>query len=382
MAFRKIRYYLGMSKSLPTGLDRLPSGKIRARYQDAEGKQHSKAFDGVRDAQRWRTAQVAAVHRGDHVSPNSALTLLEYAEQWAASRPHRELTKVQMKTYLNHVRNAPIGSRPIRLIRSSEVQAWVAGRSEALAAQTVHNVYTWLKAVFASAVEDRLIPFTPCTRRIALPRIEKKEITPLTVDEVRRLADEMPERYRMMVILQAAIGVRISELLALKVSDVDFMRRTVRVERQLAKDGRRFVPVKGTATTRKVPLAQEVALLLSAHIAKFPPNADGVIFTTARGGNPVRYNLYQPEIFDPAAKRAGMPDVKTHDLRHHFASVLLSMNVPVNVIANYLGHADATLVIKTYSHLMPDAEDVTRKALDLSWSSPVVELSREPAARR
>lgn len=356
---------------LPTGVTKLPSGNYRARYQDAEGQTRSGTFQTAREAGAWRTEQMASVQQGTHVNPSDKTTVLEYAQQWAAARPHRELSVVQSRTYLNHIEAAPIGSRPIRLVKTSEVQAWVKYLSDKLGPQTVRNVYTFLKGVFASAVEDRLIAFTPCTKRILLPRIEKEQIVPLTIEQVELLASKLPERYRMMVILQAALGLRISELLALQVKDVDFLRRTVRVERQLAKDGRRFVPVKTPESERTIPLAQDVSLRLSAHIQQFPPNTDGVIFTTMRTGNPVRYNVYQPSIFSPAAKVAELEGTTTHDLRHHFASVLLARGVPVNVVARYMGHADATLVISTYGHLMPDAEDVTRKALDGAWSTVV-----------
>jgi integrase len=359
--------YLPVMPKLPTGVNQQPNGRYRARYRDADGRQLSRSFDTAREAARWRTDQMAAVNRGDHVAPDDKTTVLDYAMQWAEGRPHRELSRVQMRTYLNHLRDTPLGTMQLRHVRTSDVQAWVRSRSDLLAPQTVRNLCTWLRAVFSAAVEDRLIAFTPFTSRVALPTLEKEEIVPLTVDQVEALSTAMPERYRMMVILQAALGLRISELLALKVSDIDWLRRTVKIERQLAKDGRRFVPPKTKESFRTIPLAQDVALRLSAHIKQFPPNEDGVIFTTLRGGNPVRYNHYGPIIFDAARQAAGMPETTTHDLRHHFASELLSRGVPVNVVARFMGHASAKLVLETYGHLMPNADDVTRKALDAAW---------------
>lgn len=276
--------------------------------------------------------------------------------------------------YLAHLSGTPLGSRPIRAVRTSEIQAWVANRSAVLAPVTVRNVYTFVKSVFASAVEDRLVTYSPCTSRIALPQIERKEVVPLTVEQVRVLADVMPDRYRMAVILQAALGLRLSELLALQVSDVDFLRRTVRIERQLATDGRRFVPLKTAASRRTVPLASDVTWLLSAHVAQFPPGSDNTIFTTTFG-NPVRQNVYSDMIFKPAVSRAGLPgDVTTHALRHHFASVLLRQGVPVNVVSHAMGHSTAALVLSTYGHLMPGSDDLTRDALDAAWRhvSPAV----------
>ena len=75
-------------------------------------------------------------------------------------------------------------------------------------------------------------------------------------------------------------------------------------------------------------------------------------------------------MFKPAAKNAGLPaGVTSHDLRHHYASVLLAAGESVVAVAERLGHENATLVLKTYGHLMPDSEDRTRRAIDTAWST-------------
>ena len=75
-------------------------------------------------------------------------------------------------------------------------------------------------------------------------------------------------------------------------------------------------------------------------------------------------------MFKPAAKSAGLPaGVTSHDLRHHYASVLLAAGESVVAVAERLGHENATLVLRTYSHLMPDSEDRTRRAIDTAWST-------------
>jgi integrase len=75
-------------------------------------------------------------------------------------------------------------------------------------------------------------------------------------------------------------------------------------------------------------------------------------------------------VFKPAANSAGLPaGVTSHDLRHHYASVLLAAGESVVAVAERLGHENATLVLKTYGHLMPDSEDRTRRPIDTAWST-------------
>jgi integrase len=189
------------------------------------------------------------------------------------------------------------------------------------------------------------------------------------VAQVQALADTMPERCRAMVITQAGLGLRIAELLALRVQDVNFTFRTVAIESQLTQNGLDRVPPKTPRSQRLLPLPQVVAEALKAHMAEFPPSADGSLFTTAQG-NLYRQEHYQTRIFRPAARAAKLPaGTTTHDLRHHFASVLLNAGESVVAVAEALGHENATLVLKTYGHLMPDSEDRMRRAIDGAWAS-------------
>ena len=157
------------------------------------------------------------------------------------------------------------------------------------------------------------------------------------------------------------------ELLALQLGDVDFLRRTVKVERQVSRDGTSFCPPKTDKSRRTVPLAADVAPVLSEHIRLFPPNADGVIFTTNQG-NSMAGSRFAVDVFKPAVIQTGLPEgTGSHDLRHHFAAVLLRRLVPAHVVAKYLGHSSAALVLRTYNRIIPDAADLVRITLASAW---------------
>jgi integrase len=110
----------------------------------------------------------------------------------------------------------------------------------------------------------------------------------LTVIEVQDLADAVPQRCRAMVITQAGLGLRVAELLALRVQDVYFLRRTVRVEFQTTPDGKYRVPPKTPRSRRVLPLPEVIGKALAAHIAEFPPTGDGSLFTTPTKPVPAR----------------------------------------------------------------------------------------------
>jgi integrase len=200
---------------------------------------------------------------------------------------------------------------------------------------------------------------------------------PLTASQVQALAEVMPARCRAMVIAQAGLGLRVAELLALRVEDVDFLRRTVRVQWQASPDGKQRVVPKTPRSRRTLPLPKVVADALAAHIAECQPAEDGSLFTTATGLL-YRHGNYGSRIFAKAVRDAGLPAGTTsHHLRHHYASVLLAAGESVVAVAERLGHENATLVLKTYGHLMPNTEDRTRRAIDAAWTADGLQTASE-----
>jgi integrase len=119
--------------------------------------------------------------------------------------------------------------------------------------------------VFSAAVDDRVVPESPC-KRIILPRIEDAEIVPPSVEQVLALVAAVEPRYRGAFVLLAGSGLRIGELLGARVADVDFLRRTIRVERQRLQDGS-IAPTKTSKSVRSVPLGQVVVDERAAHLA-------------------------------------------------------------------------------------------------------------------
>jgi integrase len=142
---------------------------------------------------------------------------------------------------------------------------------------------------------------------------------------------------------------------------------------------RERVRPKTATSIRTVPLPAVVADALAAHLAAYPSGPDGLIFTTPTG-KPHWHEHYGTRLFQRAVREAGLQaGISTHDLRHHYASVLLAAGESVVAVAERSGHEDATLVLTTYGHLMPDSEHRTRRAVDDAWRAPHVPQGEEEA---
>lgn len=341
------------------------------RFRDPGGRQRKKTFVKKGDADRFAVTVEADKHRGQFIDHSDRTTVVEYARTWAAARPHRTSTAERTSSQIEvHIAGTRLGGRRLADVRPSEVQAWATDRAHVLAPSTLRGLVRLLRSIYSSAVLDRLVGVSPVVR-VQLPPDDRERVVPLTVAQVQALADVMRARSRAMVITQAGLGLRLGELLALRVEDIDFLRRVMRVEFQIAPRTKIRTEPKTPRSRRTIPLPEVVADALAAHIAEFSPGGDGSLFITNTGE--VYGREYYGALFKAAVKRAGLPSETTsHDLRHHYATVLLAAGESVVAVAERLGHENATLVLKTYGHLMPNSEDRTRRAVDEAWCATTV----------
>jgi integrase len=345
----------------------------QARWRDPDtSAQRSKTFRLKRDAEKWGSRMETAKADGTYIDPAAGkVTFRTYAEGWRAVQVHRPGTAEQVRANLtNHVYPV-LGARPMASIRTSELQALVKGMSETLAPSTVEVVWSWVATVFKAAVADRVIPSTPCAG-VKLPEVEHSRITVVSAETVAALTDAISPRYRAVVVLGAGSGVRISEALGLTVDRIDFLRRHVTIDRQLARAGGRaptFAPVKDKKNRpRTIPVGQVVLDELAAHIAAYGTSDDGLVFTTAARAK-VAHTTWG-DAWSTAAKAAGLTTGEGfHTLRHFYASALIASGASVKEVQERLGHTSATITLDTYGHLWPGDDERTRDAIDAALAA-------------
>jgi integrase len=348
-------------------------GKWRARYRDDAGKQHARHFARKIDAQRWLDEVTAAVVTGQYVDPKAGrITFRAYAEQWRQAQVHRPSSEAHVEGMLRRHVYPTFGDRQMMTILPSEVQAWVRllgttdrrVKRRALAPETISVLHSVVSAIMRSAVRDRKIIANPC-EGTRLPTKDRKPVIPLTTEQVDQARELMPLELQALVTFTAGTGMRQGEVFGLTVDRVDFLRREVRVDRQLlTRPGRRteFGPPKTPASVRTIPLPQVVIDALAAHLAEHPAGGHGLVFTLA--GAPITRQAFG-HVWRPVARAVGLePGTGMHALRHYYASLLIRFGESVKTVQVRLGHASAAETLDTYSHLWPDSDDRTRAAVD------------------
>ena len=194
-------------------------------------------------------------------------------------------------------------------------------------------------------------------------------------EQIAAIVDAIAPRYRSAVVLSAGTGLRQGECFGLTVDRVDFLRRQLRVDRQLVKltgQDPKLTPPKTNASYRTVPLPAVVIDALASHLKEFGEGPERLIFTN-EPGKPINRTRFS-DAWKPAVVAAGAPGARFHDLRHHYASVLIQAGLNVKVVQERLGHATATETLDTDAHLWPADEDRTRAAIDSVWRSHVSEV--------
>ena len=293
------------------------------------------------------------------------MTLRDYAEAWRGKQVHREGTAVQVEGVLRRHVYPVLGAKPLERILPSDVQGLVKKISGALAPASVTVAHRIRSAIFKAAVADRRVASSPCVG-IRLPKVEKRKVEPISTEQVRALVGAMPDRYRAMVVLAAGTGMRQGEVFGLTVDRVDFLRRTLTVDRQLVGISGKtpyFGPPKTAASVQVIPLPQVVVDALAAHVADHGTGPHGLLFT-GRDGQMLRRSAFGTT-WRRVTKEVGLDAFTFHGLRHYYASLLIRHGESVKTVQARLGHASAVETLDTYSHLWPDSDDRTREAVDL-----------------
>jgi integrase len=346
-----------------------PAGAHRACWRDPAGRQRSKTFKTRREANAFLAEVEAALNRGVYVAPDGGrIRFGDYAEKWLANRNNERATIARDESIMrNHVLPR-WGTVPLARIDHSAVQAWVTGLGDRLAPATVAECYRLASGVLRSAVRDRLIGFNPC-EGVKLLRRRRKDTDDQTIsrEQLAALLPATPDRYRTLVALAAGTGLRWGESVGLRWDAIDLAAgvvRVVRVAEEVSGHVRLKPYPKSRAGRRTVPLPPFVMEALRVHARDYPAGEDGLVFVT-RTGEPLKRGTFRSRVWKPSLTRAKLPyTLRFHDLRHSYATWLVSDGVPINDVAKVMGHEQTSTTLDRYTHSTRDRDRRVLGAFD------------------
>ncbi|GAA0568717.1 tyrosine-type recombinase/integrase [Actinomadura livida] len=394
-------------KQFPS-VDHGKGDRWQVRWRDETGKQRKSNFakkagkDPNTCADAFDAKIRASLDAGTYVDPARGKVLLEdFAKRWRSGLTGDPNTLWNVDKRLAHIIDVQprpgqgksrrptgdpsvIAKQPMSVLamRPSLVQQWIKSlERKGLSPGYIKRIVDTLSTIFIAAMEDGLVDRNPTkASSVKPPRVPKKKVVPWTLDQVESAAEALGKD-AAMVYLGVGVGLRQGEIFGLAVDDIDLLgNRIIHVRRQVRLVSKRLVfSLPKGDKERDIPLPNSLGLRLSAHIAAHqpveitlpwktpdgPPHTARLLFARP-SGQPHHGGVFN-YVWQRVRRAVGVPETPEngmHVLRHTAASAWLAAGVDIRTVAEYLGHADPGFTLRTYAHLLPDAADRARTAMD------------------
>ena len=372
-----------------------PRGTIQSRSPGSYRIRYSLGSDPVTGKRRWATATVRGtkkdaereltrrlrtVDTGEHVDP-SRMTVADWLKLWLAST-QTEVSPKSHERYAEIVRCylvPTLGTIGLQRLTPSDIQrAYNSFGQRNPSPRTRRHIHRILKSALARAVEQQALARNPADALKRLPKVERKPIAALTVEQSQRLLTTIRHTTTYWpVMLALATGLRRGEILALRWKNVDLAAGAIRVVQSLeqTKAGLRFkstksekgrgvaLPSFAIAELCRYKQAQAQALLALG------VRQSGDTLVCARVDGEPKQPASLTHEFTYLVGRIGrdFPRVRFHDLRHTHATQLLASGVHPKVVQERLGHSTIAVTMDIYSHVTPGMQSEAVAKLDLAF---------------
>ena len=339
------------------------------------GKRISKYFKTQREGLDWLQNMRNQINDGLTLD-GAQKTLSEFLEQWLGSirlsvRPmtlsqYRQIVRMHIVPTLGSIKLKDLKPDQIQTLYNQKLDSGTSARTVLLIHAVLHRS---LKQAFKWGIIGRN-PASVVTR----PKVVRKEMMTLNDNQVRTLIlIAKGTRYEVLFWLAVTTGMRQGELLGLRWSDLDWRSKKLHVQRQLQRTsaGQIFSEPKSAAGRRVIMLGDETIKKLRAHLGVLSQERqiageqwqeNDLIFPSTKGTPWDHRNMYK--YYKRFLRKAGLPDIRFHDLRHTAATLMLQQGVHPKVVQERLGHADITLTLNTYSHVLPVMQEEAAEKLD------------------
>ena len=382
------RHRRGRTGHLEKRRRRLADGSVgpfrwRARYRDSDGREHSGTFDRRSDAERFLERVGADLQRGEWIDPGLRRTTFEeWAGAWWATtvrlRPTTRRGYYQL--LYNHVL-PHFGKRPLASIDFMDVEEFIAAKLNEgrLGPKKIRDAVSVVSLVMKAAVQSGVRRDNPAAgHHVTVRRKRIRQGDVLSMGQIHQLVDHVRHPYQPAVWLLVLTGMRPAELCGLRVRSVDLVRHRLAItETLLPVSGYGDQPLqlvagppKTDAGDRTLPipvwLCEDLAQMLAARAARrgSPIAQDEPLFVN-QVGKPLNRDKFRETVIRPALRAAGLPEqLRTYDLRHGHASMLIDLGVNPLAAAQRMGHSDPSVTLREYGHLFDGVQERVSAELD------------------
>jgi integrase len=361
-------------------IKKLPSGHYQASYIGPDGERHNGpvTFLLKQNADQWLAMRQSEIvdHSWKPPAPPEAIatpTLADYSSVWLVSRRTRDGEPLKPRTMdlyhslLDRQILPGLGAKQVAFITVDDVDAWYASLLPYAPTRRAH-AYALLSSIMRSASSGRhpLIAENPCQIEHATHVPRRFEPKPATPEQIAVIVENMPDKYRALILIAAWCGLRWGEVSELRRKDVDLKAMTVRVERAVVwRKGQTTVGTpKSRAGVRTIALPPNLRPALQRHLAVHAmPGEDGLLFPNASRMGHLHVNTLC-KTYHRARQVAGRPDLRIHDLRHSAATMAAQAGATLAELMARMGHS-TTKAALVYQHVAEGRDRIIAERMAL-----------------
>ncbi|PHE73276.1 site-specific integrase [Bacillus wiedmannii] len=326
-----------------------------------------RGFITKKEAENALTKVLSEVNTGTYIEP-SKLSYGEYLQDWFNTKKHSvgiQTAKV-LKGYLNSRIIPSLGNFKLAKLTSLHMQNYVNSlRDDGLKRGTIEKIIKIIRNSLEHAIDLELISKNVATKT-KLPKSDKEELTVWNEQEVQLfLKVAQDSRYSIVFHMALVTGMRQGELLGVRWKDVDLEKGHLTISQTLSHDGKTFLlGGKTKSSLRKIllpastitKLKKHRAVMLQEKLSQGEEYQDNDLVMCTPYGTPINPANVRRSL-NALIKKAAVPKIRFHDLRHTHATLLLAKGVNVKVISERLGHSNIKITLDTYSHVLPTMQE-------------------------
>ena len=344
----------------------LKTGKwlIQYRYTDWQGnrkKSTKRGFNTKREAEEWLQTFLVTQQADFNMMFEDFLKIY-YADMETRLREHTMRTK----KYIIDLKVLPFfGKMKMNEIKSPDIRKWQNKLIQQGYAPTyLRTINNQVSALFNYAVKYYDLPNNPCRKAGSIGKGKADEMQFWTKEEFDKFVDTVMNKQQSYMAFMTLFwtGMRLGELLALNVGDVDFEKRTISITKSYQRMSGRDVITepKTPRSKRSITIPQFLVIDLQDYVnSMYGVEKEDRLFPITK--------YYLEHEMQRGIKQSGVKRIRIHDIRHSHASMLVELGFSPLEIANRLGHEKIETTLNTYSHLYPNKQEQLADRLDAQY---------------
>lgn len=364
-------------------INRQPNGRWRARFRDPSGRTRSMTFDRKGDAERFLQRNGTDIQRGEWIDPVMRRTsFAEWAELWweTTIRLRPTTRRGYWQVLHNHVLPY-FSNNALADLVYMDIERFIAFKLKegTLGAKKIRDCVSVISLIMKTAVRSGARRDNPAAgHHITVRRRRIRQGDVLDMEQIHALIAHVKDPYKPAVWLLVLTGIRPAELCGLRVRAADLPRHVISITETLLPvsaygDERLQLvggPPKTEAGDRAIPMPAWLCDQLAQALAErserrgTPIRPDEPLFVN-RVGKPLNRDKFRETVIRPAILAAGLPsNLRTYDLRHSHASILIDLGANVLAVAQRMGHSDPSVTLREYGHLFEGVQEHLSEQLD------------------